>query len=445
MKREFPPRAHFELIAAGSGGPSGPISRLEQFRNIVLTIGLCLLLAFGPLAFGGVERWAICVLELGAALLLIIWAAGEIVLGPFEVTFAPSFVPVLLLGGLVVGQLLPNRSAYWYATWQKFLLWCAFGILLFLTTQCLRQATWRRNVALFFTVFGLIVAVFAIVQQFTSNGKIYWIVANRHGGWIYGPYVNHAHYAGLMEMLVPFPLVFAMTRCWRKPVQILFGFAALIMASTIFLSQSLGGILAFCGEVGIFAALLASRQHSRPRPPWLVLFIIFLAAWLAALRPVGLTERLANLRSPMDKADAGIRAAIVKDGFRVVREHPFFGWGLGTFSTVYPSFRSFYSKFEVNEAHNDFLQLLVETGVVGFALMTVFLVLVFRNGMYSIEHWRRDPGASTTLAALLGCTGLLIHGMSDFNMQIPANAALFVALTAIVICGAFDRDRLRQR
>ena len=147
----------------------------------------------------------------------------------------------------------------------------------------------------------------------------------------------------------------------------------------------------------------------------------------------------------MDKADAGIRAAIVKDGFRVVREHPFFGWGLGTFSTVYPSFRSFYSKFEVNEAHNDFLQLLVETGVVGFALMTVFLVLVFRNGMNSIEHWRRDPGASTTLAALLGCTGLLIHGMSDFNMQIPANAALFVALTAIVICGAFDRDRLRQR
>ena len=45
------------------------------------------------------------------------------------------------------------------------------------------------------------------IQQFTSNGKIYWVVTNRYGGWIYGPYVNHAHYAGLMELLVPFPLI----------------------------------------------------------------------------------------------------------------------------------------------------------------------------------------------------------------------------------------------
>jgi O-antigen ligase len=89
----------------------------------------------------------------------------------------------------------------------------------------------------------------------------------------------------------------------------------------------------------------------------------------------------------------------------------------------------------VNEEHNDFMQLLVEAGVTGFALMVVFLVLVYRSGMRSIEHWRRDPRASITMAALIGCTGLLIHGLSDFNLQIPANAALFFALTAIVITG----------
>jgi O-antigen ligase len=150
---------------------------------------------------------------------------------------------------------------------------------------------------------------------------------------------------------------------------------------------------------------------------------------------VGLVDRLTALKNPMDKADAGVRAVIVKDSFRMVRQRPLLGWGLGTFSTVYPSFRSFYSEYEVNEAHNDFMQLLVETGVAGFALMLFFLVLVYRSGMRSIEHWRRDPRASITMAALIGCTGLLIHSLSDFNLQIPANAALFFALTAIATTG----------
>lgn len=215
----------------------------------------------------------------------------------------------------------------------------------------------------------------------------------------------------------------------------LFGFAALIMASTIFLSQSLGGIVAFGGEILILAALLARGRRSRHGLVWLALLGVFLAVWLTVLRPVGLVERLTSLKNPMDKADAGVRAVIVKDSFRMVRQRPLLGWGLGTFATVYPSFRSFYSELEVNEEHNDFMQLLVETGVAGFALMVLFLVLLYRTGMRSIAHWRRDPRASMTMAALIGCTGLLIHSLSDFNLQIPANAALFFALTALATTG----------
>ena len=52
---------------------------------------------------------------------------------------------------------------------------------------------------------------------------------------------------------------------------------------------------------------------------------------------------------------------------------PVWGWGLGTFPIVYPSYRSFYTNLFVNEAHNDYAQLLVETGLLGFALMLWFL------------------------------------------------------------------------
>jgi hypothetical protein len=58
-------------------------------------------------------------------------------------------------------------------------------------------------------------AMFALLQSLSSPDKLYWFRTPRSGGWIYGPYVNHNHYAGLMEMLFPIPLVFAFTRFAR--------------------------------------------------------------------------------------------------------------------------------------------------------------------------------------------------------------------------------------
>jgi putative inorganic carbon (hco3(-)) transporter len=106
------------------------------------------------------------------------------------------------------------------------------------------------------------------------------------------------------------------------------------------------------------------------------------------------------------------------------------GWGLGTFPTVYPSYRSFYTNLFVNEAHNDYAQLLVETGLVGFGLMLWFLVRLYRSVSPTSRRWEFKWDGAVSLAALLGCTGLLLHSLVDFNLQIPANAALFY-----VLCG----------
>ncbi len=273
--------------------------------------------------------------------------------------------------------------------------------------------------------------MFAIAQEFAGNGKIYWLMPNPGGGWIYGPYVYHSHYAGLMEMLVPIPLVMAMAGFFPKPARMLFGFAALVMGSTIFLSQSLGGIIAFTAELVVMAILLARRKNPGRQLALLLALCILLGLFLVSLRPSGLGDRLARLQDPMGQGAAGDRLAIVKDSVNMIRRHPLVGWGFGTFPVVYPEFRSFYSNFAVNAAHNDFVELAVETGLLGFALMIAFLVLLYRAGARGIEHWRRDPRACMALAALVGCTGLLVHSLSDFNMQVPANAMWFFALAAI--------------
>ena len=78
------------------------------------------------------------------------------------------------------------------------------------------------------------VAGFALLQGLSSNGKLYWIRTPHFGGWIYGPYVNHSHYAGLMEMLVPVPLVFCLTRYAEGRIRALAAGGAALMAATIF-------------------------------------------------------------------------------------------------------------------------------------------------------------------------------------------------------------------
>src|ERR1019366_7619955 len=105
---------------------------------------------------------------------------------------------------------------------------------------------------------------------------------------------------------------------------------------------------------------------------------------------------------------------------------------------VYPSFRSFYTNFFVNEAHNDYIQMAVETGVTGFVIVCGFVALFYRAGLRRIERWQTDFRPAVSLAALIGVTGILVHSFYDFNLQIPANAALFFALAALATGSSTD-------
>ncbi|HUK43260.1 MAG TPA: hypothetical protein VLW48_02335, partial [Candidatus Bathyarchaeia archaeon] len=119
--------------------------------------------------------------------------------------------------------------------------------------------------------------------------------------------------------------------------------------------------------------------------------------------------------------------------------------GFGTFSAVYPQYRSFYTELMVNAAHDDFLEVTVETGLVGLGLAVAFIYLLYRNGLRAARNWRRDPRAGMALAALVGCTGLVVHSFSDFNLQVPANAALFFALCAVATAGSAPEEWPRPR
>lgn len=410
-----------------------------------LLYGVFGLLLFGPVAFGAVEPWSIFVMEAGSAALFLLWIVKQVLEGEIKIKWNPLFFPMGAFGVLVLAQLVFRLSAYPHDTVSLALLYVSYTVLCFLAAQTLIRGSQARSLAIVFLVYGAAMASFALVQGISSNGKLYWIRLPRLGGWIYGPYVNHNHYAGLMEMLIPIPLVLSLTRLASTKTRNAAAAAAAIMVGTIFLSGSRGGMLAIVAELVILAVLLLKQKRGLRTAIGLGVFLVIVVVLLIWVGGSDLSRRLSPASPSHSDLSTDVRKYINRDGFRMFLKKPVLGWGLGTFPVVYPQFRSFYTNFFVNEAHNDYLQLLVEMGVLGFATMIWFLVTLYSRAIKKIGNWSGEISGAATLACLLGLSGILVHSAVDFNLQIPANAALFYVLCTIAASDPFLQPARKRR
>ncbi len=425
-----------------------PVTKAPRPRltNTALLMGACAVLLLGPLAFGAVEPWSIFALEACAMLLLAGWASRQWMNRELQISDNALYRPMAAFFVLALVQRLVGTTAYRHVTYSHLLLYAAYGMLAFVVTQTLRRSSQFDLMAKLFTGYGAAVASFAVLQGLAPNGKLYWIRALEQGGSIYGPYVNRNHYAGLMEMLTPFPLVLAATRFTDGNRKLAVAGIAALMAGSIFLSGSRGGMAAFAAQMVVLGVLLVRKRAGGWKQPlmlgaFLAMVIVFLV-WMGSNE---LTQRLASIHTEArEELSGGVRLTIDRDCLRMFAKRPLLGWGLGAFPIVYPEFRSFYTTFFVNQAHNDYLQLLVETGLAGFSIAVWFLALVFRQAAGKLKNWTETASGALTVAALLGCVGILVHSFLDFNLQIPANAALFYVLCAIAASAPLQESQRRR-
>jgi len=400
--------------------------------SAVVLYGTFGLLMFGPLAFGAVEPWSIFIVETGAVLLTLLWLAHQWMSQEISIVWNPLFLPMAAFGALILVQIVLGTTSYRHDTLYGATLYCAYGLLCFLATQTLLRSSQARKVAAILAVYGAVIAAFALLQFVAPNGKLYWLRQPRSGGWIYGPYVNHNHYAGLMELLIPIPLVLSLTRLAGEKERAAAGIAAAVMVGTVFLSGSRGGMIAIFVELMVFAVVLFRQKRNIRIAIGVGAFAVVLIGLLTWLGGKDLTTRVSSISTEArSEVSGGMRLSIDRDALEMFRHRPVLGWGLGTFPVVYPQFRSFYTNFFVNEAHNDYLQLLDEMGLLGFGVMVWFLIVLYRRALSKIGNWTSSVSSAVTLACGLGFTGILIHSFFDFNLQIPANAALFYVLCAI--------------
>jgi len=417
--------------------PTPTPARPARSVRTVLTAGLCATLMFGPLAFGAVEPWSLFVLQGAAAALFCLWAVTHLAPGKTAIFQNAALIPLFAFAAVVGAQIAFGITVYRQASESELLAGISYAMLLIVASECMRDRDHCEAIAVTLACFAFLVACFAIFQNLTAPGLLYWRVRPRFGSWIFGPYVNHNHYAGLMELLLPFPLLLGLRRsAAAADKRALAWFAAIVVAGSVLLSQSRGGMIAIAAEF-VFCALFFVNQRNRG----LVYALGGLCALVVAFLALAATG---NVFVRFGQIEPATRSAMTKDGFRMFLARPWLGWGLGTFPSVYPSFRSFYTNFFVNQAHNDLLQALIETGLAGFAAVVAFLALVYRAGFRGVRGWQHQPQRMLRLACLVGCTGLLVHSLMDFNLHVPANAALFFVFCGFITGMDTDGEFARQ-
>ncbi len=391
--------------------------------------GICVLVAFAVLAHGAVEPWSEGVLEIGTAILLLVWAGTVLSAPDAKLVWNPLLWP--LLGFWLVGalQLALGRTAVPYLTRIELLKFSALLALFFLCVQSYRTRSQWRNFVWFLLSLGFGVSLFAILQHFTFNGKLYWVRELQYGGIPFGPFVNRNHFAGLMELLIPPGLAIQILGGERRDQVPLVALFTLLPIGALFLSASRGGIISFVAEVIFLLILIVTRRREK-KVLGAAALIVALAALVVSWLGIGAAlDRFATYKKL--ETSEGRRVEMLHDSLQIFKTHPVSGTGLGTLQEIFPRYETFYDGLVVNHSHNDYAEALAETGVLGGICGLMFIGLLFWTAWKILTTEGESRGFAYHAGALVACLGLLVHAGVDFNFHIPSNALVFLLQSAL--------------
>jgi O-antigen ligase len=280
----------------------------------------------------------------------------------------------------------------------------------------------------------------------------------------FGPFVNHNHFAGYVEMIAPIPVALIIRRVVRGELAVLYGFAAAMMSLAVVMSLSRGGAISLFASLMFIVAFgfksqAAEKTSARGGGRWafapsrvVAMLVIFCTigagVWWVGADPVirrvekGEFVMDAPSKDPARETFFQSRGWIWRDTVNMIRDNWVTGVGLGAFHTVYPVYSTRDGTLVVSQAHNDYLQIMADGGILGALIAVWFLYLIARDILRASRH--RNP---TMAGMAIGCAGgvfaLMVHSLFDFNFQIPSNALLFLVLTAVVsqIAAAATKER----
>ena len=336
-------------------------------------------------------------------------------------------------------------------TWLGLALLVGFGFMLL----GLARGIGGRDLRVFapgIVGLGVLMSMIGIIQKALWNGKVYgfWEPINKGAG-AFGPFINRNHFAGWMLLALPIAVGYFSSQVakgmvgvkpgWRTRIiwfstpdasrAVLTGFGILVMGFALAMTMSRSGISCFLLAVLLSAFNVLRRQTSTTKGRLLSTYLV--VVFVVAIAWAGI-DAIAARFADVDWTIGG-RAGAWEDAWRIHQSFPWFGTGLNTYGSATLLLQQFEKAVaHYVEAHNDYLQLLVEGGWL-VAVPILVLVGVFAWQVRNRFREGRDDrtGYWLRLGAVTGIVAMAFQEIVEFSLQMPGNAALFTVLCAIAI------------
>ncbi len=464
----------------------------------LFSVLLLLTLAWGALAFGAVYPWvyvpllgSTCVLGLwgllrssqrgtrhmnqalaaGCALVALAVAAQLVSLPRSRLAaISPATDRVLQAYDVAYAVGVLSRDTVAHAlsidvehTWIGLAFVCVLSIYLLGLTRALDGLNLRRLLPGLVGL-GAVVAAVGVIQRPLFSGRIYGLWTPIGGpllftpsGGPFGPFVNRNHFAGWMLMVIPISVGYFSALAarglkgvkpnWRSRLAwlssvdanraVLVGFAILFMTLSLVLTLSRSGVTCLIVALAISTMVVLRRQNRWSKRVTVIGLVV-------ATGLIGVTTTGADaIAARFNRVDATLDGRLFawRDAWNVIEAFPLTGTGLNTYGTSMLFYQSFHrGSVHFAEAHNDYLQLLAEGGLL-LAIPTLMLVALFVWQVSSRFRERADDvfGYWVRVGSVTGLVAIGLQEIVDFSLQMPGNAVLFVLLCGIAVRKARGR------
>jgi O-antigen ligase len=301
-----------------------------------------------------------------------------------------------------------------------------------------------------------IVTPLVLVGTLEAALGMFQVAEDWPNGTARGTYVNRDHFAGLLELILPLAIMYAVA-IWRRadrhkrsPAGPAFasaglaGMAGLMLLGIIYSVSRMGFLVALCS---LFAVTLMSMGPHLPsrRLRWYSAGAVGLLVILSfvLLPPDQLIARFADIAST-DKISADDRLHMWRETLSLIQAYPWFGCGLGGFESAFGKFQVSLPTYIVDYAHNDYLQFLAELGLVGSLIAAVLISTVTYKAIRATLQENTVDGRCLAIGCVSSMIAMMLHNLVDFNLQIPANALVMAWISGVAL-GLGDRLTRRDR
>ncbi len=388
--------------------------------------------------------------------ILLLWLAWLLFLQLQSLGLPPDWLAIVSPKAAQAYALLPDAGAdktrftlsldpaatqsFLQLSWAYFLLFC----LILLMVSNTGRIRWLVAVVV---VSGAFQALYGSLM--VLSGTEYLLFERKEGfiGNATGTFVNRNHLAGYLNMAMALGIGWLMTSGdgrqvvhWRQRLRNWLRFflsrkmqlrlLLVIMAIGLVMTHSRMGNAAFFSSLLITGVIWLLLRKKRPkRGAVLVLVSILLLDIVVMGHWFGLDKLVQRLQQTSVERET--RDDVIRESLPYAEDFWLLGSGAGSFYSTFPMYMGEGSHSAYRYAHNDFLQFFLETGLLGTSLLALMVLSSLVNAFKAMARRSRHALKAASYGSVMGMLAILIHSATDFNLQIPSNAAMFVVLMAL--------------